>query len=60
MKNLITTIFAATMLATTAQAEMTIVNPGSEEGAFRQVSLFLRRNKLDLKLPLLSFRDLIS
>ncbi len=37
MKNLITTIFAATMLATTAQAEMTIVNPGSEEGAFRQV-----------------------
>lgn len=36
MKKLITTIVAM-LFATTAYAEMTIVNPGSEEGAFRQV-----------------------
>ena len=36
MKNLIT-LLAAMFIATSAHAEMTIVNPGSEGGAFRQV-----------------------
>jgi hypothetical protein len=36
MKTLITTV-AAILIATTATAEMQIVNPGSEAGAFRQV-----------------------
>ena len=36
MNKLITTL-AAIFIATSAHAEITIVNPGSEEGAFRQV-----------------------
>jgi len=43
MKNLITAI-TAMFIATAASAEITIINPGSEEGAFRQVLTTLGDN----------------